>query len=216
MSPRGKTPTHCPTCGEPHAPAKCQAHRKSDGKQCTNDPLRGLRVCRMHGGSTKRAKAKSERKQAEDQAHAAVVTFGLPREVHPAMALLEEVHRTAGHVAWLAAQVATFDPQDLTWGVSSEVAKRSGEFPGTDTTSSAAPPVLLELYRAERKHLVDVCTAALKAGVEERRVRLAESQGEQLALVIRAILDDLRLTSAQQTLVGEVVPRHLRALGATA
>ena len=55
-------------------------------------------------------------------------------------------------------------------------------------------------------------TPAIKAGVEERRVRLAESQGELVAGVIRAILSDLGLTVEQQALVGEVVPRHLRLL----
>lgn len=192
---------------------RCTATSKTTGVRCGNPRIKGAKTCRFHGSGTKRAKAKAARVIAEEQAAKAVVTFGLPREVDPGTALLEEVHRTAGHVAWLAEQVAAFDPDDLTWGLTAEHTKRSGEFPGVDSTSTAAPPVLLELYRAERKHLVDVCAAALRAGVEERRVRLAEAQGEQLAAVIRAILGDLRLTAAQQRLVGTVVPRHLRAIG---
>ena len=203
------TPKRCGQCGQPHA--ACTAHRR-DGQPCGMKPVKGLRVCRMHGGSTKRAKAKSERKQAEDQAHAAVVTFGLPREIHPAMALLEEVHRTAGHVAWLEVKIRQLGDDDLVWGMTR--IKEGGDDRGT--TYEAKPNAWLVEYRTERKHLVDVCSAALKAGVDERRVRLAEDQGMQLGRVIQAILRDLQLTPAQQALVGEVVPRHIRALEATA
>jgi hypothetical protein len=140
------------------------------------------------------------------------VAYGLPRVIDPAEALLEEVHRTAGHVAWLQAAVAEFDAAALSWGVTSSVSKTSGEFPGIDTTESAAPPVLLELYLRERKHLVDVAKAALAAGIDERRVRLAETQGLLIVRVINAILDDLHLTARQRVLVGTVVPRHLRAI----
>ena len=68
------------------------------------------------------------------------------------------------------------------------------------------------LYERERKHLVAVAAAALKAGVEERRVRLAEQQGNLVADVIRRILDALDLSPAQRERVPEVVPAQLRLL----
>jgi hypothetical protein len=43
-------------------------------------------------------------------------------------------------------------------------------------------------------------------------VRLAEKQGELLATAIRAILNDLQLTSEQQALAPDVVRRHLVAV----
>jgi hypothetical protein len=142
-----------------------------------------------------------------------VATYGLPREVDPADALLEEVHRTAGHVAWLQVKVGDLDEQDLVWGTVQEVDRSSGEFGGTDTTQAAKPNVWLELYRAERRHLAEVCKTALAAGVAERQVRLAEQQGALIATVIGRILDDLDLSAEQRGMVAEVVPRHLRAAG---
>jgi hypothetical protein len=62
--------------------------------------------------------------------------------------------------------------------------------------------------------LAKYAAAALKAGVEERRVKLAEDQGALVARVIRSILDQLNLTSDQQALVPEVVPAQLRLLTA--
>jgi len=63
---------------------------------------------------------------------------------------------------------------------------------------------------------VAVTKAAIAAGIEERKVRIAEQQGALLADVIRRILGDLDLNAEQQARVPEVVPRHLRAVAAVA
>ena len=202
----------CPTCGQPHDPAKCSGHAKSSGKQCTAWPIKGGRVCIKHGGKAGQVRAAAERRIADAKLESAVKTYGLALDVSPTDALLDEVKWTAGHVAWLRARVQEMEEQHLSWGIRSVVDKQGGEFPGVDTTEGAAPPVLLDLYQRERKHLLDVCKAAIGAGIEERRVRLAESQGALLADVIRRILGDLNLTPAQSAMVAEVVPRHLRAV----
>ncbi|WP_169165117.1 hypothetical protein [Cellulomonas taurus] len=104
----------------------------------------------------------------------------------------------------------------LVWGTTKVVDRGSGEHQGVDETESASPSIWYDLYAKERAHLVVVCREAIKAGVEERRVRLAEQQGELVAGAIRAILADLGLTPEQQAKVSEVVPRHLRLLAGTA
>jgi isopropylmalate/homocitrate/citramalate synthase len=141
-----------------------------------------------------------------------MATYGLPVEINPVDALLQEVHRTAGHVAWLAERVKEVEQDELVWSKTREVDKTATENPGIDTTEQAVPHAWLILYRTERKHLIDVCRTAIAAGIEERRVKLAEAQGAMLADVIRAILNDLHLSPEQQRMVGEVVPRHLRAV----
>ena len=84
-------------------------------------------------------------------------------------------------------------------------------------------PVLLELYECERRHLVAVTTAALSAGIEERRVQMAEQQGALVAGVISRALSGIlsrlielglaeELRAQLPVMVGEVVPRELRAL----
>jgi hypothetical protein len=171
-------------------------------------PHPGIGRCKLHGGSTPTHVLSARR----EQARRAVATFGLPREVDPHTALLEEVHRTAGHVAWLGEVVQGLERDDLVWGVTEQVEKSAGEFPGTDTTYAAKPSVWLDLYQRERRHLVDVCKAAVAAGIEERRVRLAEQQGALLASVIRGVLADLDLSADQQSRVAEIVPKHLRAV----
>jgi hypothetical protein len=195
---------------------RCGAKARSTGKPCTQPVVPGTARCRFHGGAAPQVRAAGERRIQAANAQLAAVTFGLSREVDPRDALLEEVYRTAGVVDWLQQKVRALQDDDVVWGVTEEVTKDSGEFPGVDTTRAAAVNVWVELYAKERKHLVDVCKAAVAAGLEERRVRLAEQQGAMLAGVIRAILGDLDLSPEQQTRAAQVVPFRLREVAAAA
>jgi hypothetical protein len=194
-----------------HDKLRCSGKR-SNGEPCSKWPMKGQRVCNTHGGSSPQAKAAAERRIETARAEAAVTTFGLPREVDPRDALLEEVYRSAGAVDWLQQQVQALTADQVVWGKAEEVEKQAGEFPGVDTTHRAAVNVWVDLLNRERKHLVDVCKAAIQAGIEERKVRLAEQQGAMLASVIKNILGDLDLTPQQQARVSVVVPQHLRAV----
>ncbi|QKW15368.1 hypothetical protein [Verrucosispora sp. NA02020] len=202
-----------------HGKPKCGGKRRGEGagQLCTRPAGWGTEHpgtgrCKMHGGSTKSHKVAGQKALAEQ----AVKTFGLPREIDPRDALLEEVHRTAGAVAWLHEQVQALRAEDVVWGKTEEVDKQSSEFPGVDTTRAATVNVWVELWRAERSHLVKVCEKAIGAGLEERRVRLAEQQGAMLAGVIKAILGDLDLSPEQQTRAAQVVPIRLRSVSAAA
>lgn len=202
------TPTQCDRCGAPHAADRCQAHSKSTGLQCGNAPIRGASTCRMHGSSTPAARAKAAANVAREEAAKALAGFGVLRPVDPAHALLEEVWRSAALVAMYEGIVAALDHADLVWGV----VKRKDGGDDRGTTWQAAPNVWLSLLNEERDRLAARCVAALKAGLEERQVQLAEREGELIAVVINGILGDLRLSEAQQQLARTVVPRHLRAI----
>jgi len=192
----------------------CGATAKSTGKPCTRPVVRGAKRCRFHGGAAPQVKQAAKRRLEAPAAEQAVKTYGLPVDVSPTEALLDEVKWTAGHVAWLRQQVQALEAEALTWAKTEEVDKSATEFVGVDVTHKAAPNIWLDLYARERTHLLKVCATAISAGIEERRVRLAEQQGALLASVIRAVLDDLGLTPEQAARVGEVVPRHLRAVAA--
>jgi hypothetical protein len=172
----------------------------------------GQEVCGSHGGRARQNKAAGVQRASEAKARQIMETYGQQIDTNPVDALLDEVRWTAGHVAWLRDRVREIEQAALTWGVTETVDKQAAEFPGVDTTEAARPNVWLVLYQSERKHLVDVCKAAISSGIEERRVRLAEQQGAILIGVIQMILGDLGLTPEQQALVPEVVPRALRSV----
>ena len=210
---------------------KCKATAKGTGQRCQAWAMAGSEVCRVHGGRAPQVKAAAARRLAEQAAERAVRTLGLPVDISPTEALLEEVRWTAGHVAWLRSRVqelaeepthrhVSFDGEDedlletpgqrgtLTWGTTK--VKTGGDDAGT--TQEAKPSVWYELYTRERTHLIKVCDAAIRAGVEERRVRLAEQQGDLLALAIRQILEAFGLSGDPR--VATIVPGVLREIGA--
>ena len=195
---------------------QCTATSKRSGERCKKWAIRGAKTCLAHGSGSKKARAAAARRveeaKAAEAAERAVTTLGLSRDVSPSEALLEEVRWTAGHVDWLRDRVREVERDELVWGKTKWKQVDSADGPIEETVETASTSVWYDLYEKERRHLVAVCTAALRAGVEERRVRLAEAQGAQVAEVIRAILDDLSLTLEQQQKVGTVVPARLRLL----
>jgi hypothetical protein len=231
---RPNAPIECTKCGQTHRDHRghpgCTGHISSGprkGEPCTKSRRKGQEVCDSHGGRARQNVKAATRRQQEEAADNAVRTLGLPVDVSPTDALLEEVRWTAGHVQWLRARVQELEDgmtvagygadnaatrHPLVWGTTKVTEKQATDNPGTDTVESSGPSIWYDLYAKERAHLVVVCREAIKAGVEERRVRLAEQQGELVAGAIRAILADLGLTPEQQDRVSDVVPRHLRML----
>jgi hypothetical protein len=199
----------CDECGQPHLrygrPA-CAGHVRFDRdpqsptyrqrldqpRPCCNPPRPGLERCWQHGAGAKRSTDASRRHTDEAKAEQAMRRFGGPIDTTPTEALLDAVRWTAGYVAWLREQIdehADDETQDS--HISEAVATKLAEW--TDL-------------------LRKVCTDAIRCGIEERRVRFAESQGQQVAEAIKGILADLDLTADQLARVGEVVPLHLRRL----
>jgi hypothetical protein len=196
---------------------RCTGNSKRSGKRCKKSRCVGLDKCAAHCGLSKQERdARAGAFLANQQAVKAVITYGLPRDISPTDALLEEVRYTAGHVAWLREMVQSLDPDVLVWGVTEEAHKTATEFGGVDTTWAAKPSAWLELYFRERKHLLDVTKAAISVGIEERVVRLAEAQGQLVNATIRRILARLELSDAQSKLVPKVVPEELRRAAASA
>lgn len=120
--------------------------------------------------------------------------YGKPtQDTDPAEVLLQEIRRTAGHVEWLAENLQHSDPQQFVRGL--WLAKRQSGFIKEDEIDtgdlSQAGAMWLELYLTERRHLATICRTALAAGIEERRVRLAERQAERVGEAIRGIMFDL-------------------------
>lgn len=190
--------------------------KKRDGNPCGAPPIKGGKRCVRHGGKAPQVQAAAARRRAEaevkEQMVKAVRTLGLPIDVDPGKALLDEIHWTAGHVAWLREKVQELEADALVWGKTQTDQGTGPQGPVDVTTEKADPSVWYELYLKEREHLAKVCSLALRAGIEERKVKLAESQGLLVADVIRRILGALGLTPEQQLLVPEIVPRELRAL----
>lgn len=183
----------------------CNAALRAAGKLCgqragwgTDHP--GIGRCKKHGGASPSYLPELQRLAATR----AVETYGIPIKTDPQAALEEELDRTAGHVAWLRIQVAELEEDGLGGPVGSEGVNDVG----VRMHPRVEPHLLLRLYREERRHLVAVGKACVEAGIEERRVKLAEAQGALIAKAITGILKELGIDMTDPQ-VPKVVRRHL-------
>lgn len=171
------TPARHDTCGA----------RARTGKPCgrpagwgTSHP--GIGSCKLHGGSTPSGEKSASRKLAAR----AVVTYGGPVDVDPHAALLDLVHRTAGHVAWLGHIVAELSRDDVVKGQPTIQFLPNGD---RRTVISAGTNVWVELYQKERDLLRKISADAVRAGVEERRVELVQGQAERLVRAVQMTVE---------------------------
>jgi hypothetical protein len=215
----------CEKCGEKHVTGlgtapPCMGHKK-DGSSCRMPSLRGGSYCTVHGGQFPNVKKAAAKRVATVKAEVvmqeAITTFGLRRDITPMEALLEEVSRTAANVEWLehkVREIAQEDEEKLVWGLTKIEDIEAAKDRGTNTTEEARVNIWYELLTRERDHLVKVSSAAIKAGVSEIQVRLAEDQATKIAAAIQRLIDDLDLSKKQLERVPTIVPQVLRFIDA--
>lgn len=168
----------------------------------------GWGKCSFHGGNTPTLRSSAAKWVGGEVIHRMTKAYGYggPMDMTPTDALLGEVRRAAGHVAWLGEQLEMFQlflaPPD----------EHAEDQEPTITTLTDAQRELIDLYHKERTMLVKSAKTALDAGVNERKVRLAEMQGAMMVNAINSILDALGLTVEQRRKVPSVVAQALRGI----
>lgn len=210
---------------------KCGGAKRQGGGTCTQTAgwgtsHPGTGRCKLHGGNTK-----SHVKAAqEEQARAAMVTYGRPVETTGVDALLDELRWTFGHVVWLRDQVQALEPAVLVWGVTkrkspaAELIDEDRDGPRDpaeielaalpEVTEAAGVTVWVKLYQEERKHLVDVAERCVRVGIDERKTRLAEQQGQLLVGGLQWLFAKLDLSERKAELANRLVLEMLRSLNA--
>lgn len=222
-------------CGQPHltrhGKPSCTSHSggrlrpEIAGKPCRMYPVPGSTVCKNHGGKAPQVKAKAAenaaRAEAAEQQRKLAATLGdLDPADHrdPGEIVAEQIAWRYRHVQWLRARMQAITPETLVWGVTRETANDVvvGNGPkahldnAAGTTSEAKPNVWLQLYLEASAALEKLCIDAIRVGLEERRVRLAEQDAELWVRMIDGVLTDLgHDPNAPET--AEVVERHLRS-----
>lgn len=137
-----------------------------------------------------------------------------PREVDPGVLLIEEIERTAGVIEWLSRKIESLDEETefLTYVetvTTEEGTNQQGTIDSTKTEKHREVTHWWRLLEAERKHLVTATTAAIRSGLEERRVRIAERSLNSIESALAMILLDFGLDPHSER-VREVVGARLR------
>jgi hypothetical protein len=168
-----------------------------DGSPCTQragwgtDHV-GIGYCKLHGGDS----PNGQKYAVKVQARMDVERLGARRDIHPAEALLESVQFKAGEVAVWRHKVTQLEDDELTWGVTKVVEGFSPEQGGmvNATTREAKPHIFLAQLHEAEKTLVDMATAALRAGADAALVRVAQNSANVWLEVMRSTLADPRVT----------------------
>lgn len=183
----------------------------------------GVGRCRLHGGAEEHAQVNGMVQLARRE----MAVMGAPLSIEPQDAILECVRITAGEVAYASERIAELHACEAVGPVMRHSLRRTvaeasddGDEADLDEDSQSAgdlvadtragPPavhVWIEVRQRAMDRLVQYSFAALKAGIEERRVRIAEQQGMLLARAIQGILRELGVD--QNPEAPAVVRKHL-------
>jgi hypothetical protein len=123
--------------------------------------------------------------------------FARPRSTHPFEFLLDEVSRCAGNVAWLEGKISRLPFDELLLD-----------------DEGSGPSGWVKLYQQERQKGVRASEVAIRAGIAERHVRIAEQQTNDVVAIIRATLGEIGCTSEQQAHASVVMRRLFGELAA--
>lgn len=159
----------------------------------------GWGTCSYHGGNTPTLRTSAAKYVGGEVIDKMTMAYGYgsPIDINPVEALLQEVRRTGGHVAWLADRIQLWEMVDADGKLTKPIDDVQKQW--------------LQLYYEERDRLVKQAKTALDAGVNERKIRLAERQGEIMIQALNAAFDALGLTREQRKLLPSVMPAVLRA-----
>lgn len=190
----------------------CGARKRNDDP-CGGSPIKGGTRCQKHGASAKQVASKARERIIEQNARGILGRIDPTAPVeNPVEMLLGMIRSKHAEVDWLRGRVQSLTEDDLVWGKAEHKVGQSIEGPVDVDTFKAEASVWYKLLREAENQLANWITMALKSGIEERRVRLAENQGAMVAGAVKAILDALHLSPEQLQQVPVIVPRELRML----
>lgn len=179
----------------------------------------GVGRCRLHGGASPNAEVAGQVALARREA----VVMGVPIDVEPHAAILTCIRIAAGEVQYCSERIAELEPEDAVGAVTIRTVRPLKLEQGAESshrtveeTRFDAPALHIWILarRQATDRLVAYSAAALKAGVEQRRVEIAEQQGQLLVEVIRGVLHDLGVADHPEA--PAVVRHHLTLISARA
>ena len=171
---------------------RCTAHSKS-GKPCRYVVVPGTKVCRFHGGNAPQVREAGQRRLAMEEARQWATINGRVN-IEPAQALLELVSMKAAEVAYWERRISDLSEDEYAWGVTKHEEGIDRGEPVNVTTQEAKKNIYLDLLHTAQRDLANFAATALKAGVDQALVTIAQSQAVQIVDVLRAALSDARVT----------------------
>lgn len=186
----------CEKCGKIHVTVHgtiaCKAHRAGTGltEPCKKSPIAGADVCRTHGGALTKTKIAASERLALMSAQGEIADLmrecDIP-EQHPIDGLLEVVRVSGSMMRLLTIKVGELREDPIMRevlvegkdGSLSTVRVTDGDaFWGLDKDEQQVPSIYVQLLKVWTERYERACKTALEAGIEERRIQLAEDTSD--------------------------------------
>lgn len=214
----------CTECGLPHVRGdgrpSCARHSKGRlrpeivGKPCRQMPMRGQDVCKNHGGKSPQALRAAEvrvaKAEAEKKLTSLASTLADPvdgEDQDPGEIVAESIRVQYRLCAWFWRRVVALEPRAFVWGKTRE--KIGGDDGGV--TFEPKAHAWYVLWRDAVRERDALCIAAIRAGLEERRVRIIEQDAEMWMQLLDGLLAELG-HDPEDPETAQIVERHLRAV----
>lgn len=186
----------CKDCGKVHKTANggqaCKAHLSGSGKTlpCKRPPIQGGFVCRTHGGALEKTQIAAAQRLALMSAQGEIADLMRECDIpdqHPIDGLLEVVRVSGSMMRLLTIKVGELAEEPkitevLVEGKDGSLSTKrvAGEeaFWGLNAQGEATPSLYVTLLKVWTERYERACKTALEAGIEERRIRLAEDTSE--------------------------------------
>lgn len=210
----------CIKCGQVH-PSSCTGHVDlPDGtlRPCRKGATPGTTVCWKHGSKAPQVQRAAKRRLALEAARAEVereaMRLGGSLEVDPLDVLLQSVREAWANVAVLRMALDELGVEVARDGAIA-LPERDVRWDKGGTHVPARVHILVGMYNEERDRAARYAKLCLDAGVDERRVRVAEQQAQALGTAVGRALDDAAaaLTAEQRQALRAALARELRAIG---
>lgn len=177
----------------------------------------GYGRCKYHGGCTpihRRAAAKAQA--------AEIIVAGDPIDLHPLDALLNAVRIAAGEVNFFTTMIHTLThdqasvrhekTRPLNLGKEGEDSREVV----SEKTTDAELHIWIRARQDALDRLVKYSKTALDAGIDERRVKMAEQTGSLIVKALTYMLENMQLSAKQRELAPSVVREALTVIEGTA
>ncbi len=189
---------HNPADSGPHA-HRCNGRRR-DGEPCTNRPMTGSTVCRMHGGSAPQVKAKAAERVAQQE---------FDQEMTRTLARLQvaPVDNPLTVLAQLAGQAVAFKDA-LAERVNELSSIRYEDLKGSEQLRSEVALWERALDRCER-----FVTSMARLKIDDRLAKVEEAQVEVLLAALDAGLLAVDVDPSRRVAAKAAAARQLRSAG---
>lgn len=191
----------------------CGAKKRGKNEACASSPVPGGTRCGRHGGNSPKAKAAAEQRTAEHEAREILgrIDPTAPKQ-NPVEMLMTLIYGKSAEIGWLRQKVKSMTEEELTYGLTERQEGVGPQGPVDVSTYKTEQNIWWKLLREAENQLAQWTNMALRAGVDERRIRLAENQANAVVGVIRNVLDGLELSPKQRGAAHEIVAKSLREL----